>query len=61
MHHLHSYFPEQKYNVKTLYELENTYGFISYAISSSATLGSREGKGLQNWKSPVVSVHGAAE
>lgn len=51
-----SYFPEQKYNFNTLCELENTFRFISYAISSSATLGSREG--LQNWKLPAVSVPG---
>lgn len=52
MHLLHSYFPEQKYNLKILHE--NAFGFISYVISSSATLGSREGKGLKHWKGPGV-------
>lgn len=45
---------DQKYNFKTLYKLENTFGFIGCAISSSATLGSRERKRLQHWKWPGV-------
>jgi len=34
MHLLYSYFPEQKCNVKILYESENRSGFITYALQA---------------------------
>lgn len=52
---LSSYLLQQKYNSKTC-ELESTFGFISYAISSGNTLGSWEG--IPEWEMMLFQFAG---